>query len=258
MAIEAVLLDDAAVDEAIALYAAHAHYGLRYPRNSQWVRDRLGKDFFFFGLRIGGDLIAVAWAARNDDFIYFVIENDQLILRNDGAYADSGGWLIRPDYHGKGLLPLLTVTILTFWFDRIHGCGAPTLWGRMMGRKDEDGDPLFWKRIGEKLTGFSYHEFLELPFGAMEKIIWEHWPRTPIYLKDLPKDVLNEALGSSFGPLVKPKETLLRWGLREITDRYVPTSLNHFVCATTDSFYRCVPNPEEFLVKMIAENRSRL
>lgn len=255
--VEAVVLDETSIDEVTALYAQHAPYGLRSPRNRQWICDRLGTDLFFFGIRAEEELIAAAWAAKKRDLIYFVAENDCLVLKNDGVYVDSGGWFIRPDHQGKGLLQLLTATILTFWFDRIHWGKAPALWGRMMGQKGEEGDPLFWKRVGERITGLPYRELMELPFGAMEEMIWECWPKEPLPFRNIHAEVLTQALGVSFEPLIEPKIRLIQWGFVEITDRYVPTSLNHFMCATEESFRARISDPERFFKEALTRARAK-
>ncbi|MBI2097069.1 MAG: hypothetical protein HYT40_02895 [Candidatus Sungbacteria bacterium] len=252
--VQAILLNDATVNEVTDFYEAHAHYGLRYPRDPQWIHEHLGTDFFLFGLRVKDELIAVAWAVNKKDFVYFVLENDSLIIKDEGHYADSGGWCIRPDYQGKKLFQLLTATVLAFWFNRIHKGDAPRLWGRMIGQKDDDGNPLFWNRIGERITGLSYHELLKLPFDTMEGTIFARWPKDPLPLTEIPKEILHQTLGKSLGRLVVPKDRFIQWGLIEVTDRYVPTSLNHFVCATKEG----IPDAEGFLQKALANARETL
>jgi len=240
--VQAVLTDDTEIGDALAFYEMHAHYGLRFPRDPRWIRSNLGVDFFLFGIRINGELIAVAWIANKKDFVYFSIENDCLVLKNNGAWVDSGGWCIRPDYRGKGLFHLLTATVTSFWFTWINRGDARPLWGRMMGAKDADNNPLFWNRVGAEITGLPYRELIRLPFGAMEEAIFACWPRVPMSLNDIPEEVVKQALGKSLDVLVGPKNGFVRWGLTEVTDRYVPTSLNHFVCATRDS----IGNPAKF------------
>jgi len=241
--VRAMLLDDAEIDEVMAFYAAHAHYGLRYPHDPQWVKAHIGVDFFLFGIKARDELIAVAWIAKKRDFVYFVLKNDCLILENNGAFADSGGWCVRPDYQGKGLFQLLTATVISsFWFTWIHRGRAPLLWGRMMGSKDDDGNPLFWNRVGEAVTGLSYRALLELPFGSMEGAIFAHWPREPIPVAEIPREIVAQTLGKSLGRLVEPKNRFVQWGLTEVSDRLVPTSLNYFVCATENS----IRDPAQF------------
>lgn len=247
--VRAMLLDEAAIDEAITFYTAHVHYGLRYPQNPRWIREHLGADLFLLGIRVNEELISVAWIAKKKDFVYFTLEKDHLIIKNDGAYADSGGWCIRPDYQGRGLFQLLTATVNIFWFRRINKGGAPPLWGRMMGQKDVDGNPLFWNRVGEKVTGLPYRELLELPFGTMEEVIFRHWPKEPMPFREIPQEILEQTLGKTFAPLIEPLNRFIRWGFVELVDRYVPTSLNRFQRTNQDS----IRDPEKFFEEALSK-----
>lgn len=256
--VEALLLGKGDIDEVIRLYSNHAPHDLRSPKNPLWMKDHIGIDLFIFGVRHKGELIAVAWVAEKKDFVYFTISNDHITLKNDGNHFDSGGWFIHPDYQGKGLLRILTATVFTSWFNRMHITNPPNIWGRMMGQKSEEGNPLFWKEIGEKLTRISYRSLLEFPFGVMEKMIWSHWPKEPVPLAEIPAAILERTLGVSFDPLVEPKNRLISCGFTEVTDRYVPTSLNHFLCATKESFLDCVGDSERFFKDALSRAESSL
>lgn len=240
--VKPALLDSTAVDEVITFYLTHARDDILYPRDPKWMKNHLGTDFFLMGIRIDGELVAIAWAARLKDFVYFTVENEALLIHNDGPYAYSGGWCIRPDCRNKGLFQLLTATVNLFWFTKINETGASRLWGRMVGQKDADGNPLFWNRIGEKVTGLSYKELIRLPFGTMEKTIFARWPKKPIYLTDIHKDVFEKTLGKTFEPLVGPLNQFLKWGWVVLTDYYVPTSLNRFFWSEKGN----IPNPHDF------------
>ncbi len=252
--VKAGLLGSDAVDEVATFYLTHAQGNLLYPRNPQWTRDHLGTDFFLVGVRIKGELSAVGWMARLKDFVYFVVEDENLLIRNDGSYAYSGGWCIRPNDRSRGLFQLLAATINLFWFTKVSKDETPTLWGRMVGQKDVDGNPLFWNRVGERVTGLSYRELLGLPFGTMEEAIFTHWPKEPIPFKDIPRDILEQTLGKTFGPLVGPLNAFISWGFVEITDRYVPTSLNCFHRTTKDS----IPDPEKFFDQALSKTINSL
>ena len=242
------------VDDVIAFYATHAPYGLLYPRDPQWIKGHVGTNFSLIGIRVRGELATVAWIARLKDFVYFAIENECLVLKNDGAYVYSGGWCIRADYQGKGLFQLLTAAVNSFWFTHANRSDAPTLWGRMVGRKDIDGNPLFWNRVGERITGISYGELLALPFGSMEGVIFERWPKAPVALQDVPPDILEETLGKTFDPLVGPLNRFVEWGFVEVTDQYVPTSLNRFQRTTKDS----IRDPDKFLADALSNALRKL
>ncbi|MBI4114268.1 MAG: hypothetical protein HY445_00305 [Candidatus Niyogibacteria bacterium] len=256
--VEALLLGEDDIDDVIRLYSNYAPHDLRSPKDPLWIRSHIGIDLFIFGVRHKGELIAVAWVAEKKDFVYFTISNDHLILKNDGNHFDSGGFFIRPDYQGRGLLRILTAAIFTPWFARMHITNPPDIWGRMMGHKSEKGNPLFWKEVGEKLTRISYHSLLEPPFGVMEKMIWDHWPRDPIPLVEIPAAILEQTLGVSFGPLIESKNRLISWGFTEVMNRYVPTSLNHFMCATKENFLGCVGDPERFFEDALSQAKNSL
>ena len=251
--VETVLFNNSAVDEVMAFYLTHGRDDILYPRDAKWIEDHLGTDFFLMGIRIKEELVAVAWAANLRDFVYFTVENETLLIHNDGHYAYSGGWCIRPDQRNKGLFQLLTATVNLFWFTIINKDKDVVLWGRMVGRKDADGKPLFWNRIGERVTGLSYRELLELPFGTMEEVIFTHWPKEPAPLKNIPRDIFEQALGKTYEPLVGPLNQFLKWGWIALTDRYVPTSLNRFFWAAKSN----IADPQGFynraLFKVIDE-----
>lgn len=249
--VEALLLDGTAVDDVMTLYTTRAYHGLLYPRDPRWMKDHLGADFFLVGIKIGGKLAAVAWIARLGDFVYFAVEDESLVIKNDGAYVYSGGWCVRPDTRGRGLLRLLAAAVNLFWFTEISRDEGAPVWGRMVGQKDADGNPLFWNRFGENITGLSYRELLELPFGAMEGVIFERWPKRPLPLKEIPREILEPTLGKTWEPLIVPLEQFLKWGLVEITERYVPTSLNRFHRTTRDS----IPDPHEFFDQALSRTR---
>ena len=243
------LLGDDSIVEAIAFYEAHAHYGLRYPNDEQWLLDRLGTDFFLIGIRANRELIALAWIAKKEDLLYFTIEDEHLVLKNDGAHFDSGGWCVRPDYQGGALFQLLAAALFASWFGSINKHRTLPLWGRMIGQKDDDGHPLFWNCFGEHVTGLPYRELLELPFGTMERRVFARWPSMPISLGDIPTSVLEQIKGKTFNPLVKAGRRLSGWGFVDVVDRYVPFSLNFFKRLTWNSVHRSIGNPEEFLQK---------
>ncbi|KKU52778.1 MAG: hypothetical protein A3H69_05350 [Candidatus Sungbacteria bacterium RIFCSPLOWO2_02_FULL_47_9] len=247
--IDALLLNTEDVPEVLEFYRENSHDEVLYPRDERLVRDNLGRSFFLTGIRAGAgeDLIAVAWMAKLKDFVYFVIENDSLIIKNDRDYAYSGGWLIRPDCRSAGVFKLLAAAVNYFWFTDITKNSPTSLWGRMVGKKDADGNPLFWNRVGERVTGISYHELLEFPFGTMEQEIFDRWPKEPLTFRDIPQDVLQQALGKTHEALIGPLNQFLRWGMVEISDRYVPTSLNRFHVTTENN----IPDAEGFLYQAI-------
>lgn len=241
-----LLLDNDAVDEVMTFYKLYADYGLLYPRDSEWMKNHLGSDFFLVGIRCGEseELVAVAWMARLKDFVYFVVENNNLLIKNDGNYAYSGGWCIRPDYRGLGFFKLLTASVILFWFNKIDKKKtAPILWGRMAGVRDTDSNPLFWNKIGEQITGLSYPKLLALPFGTIEEAIFARWPKEPMPLQNFSQDTIWQTLGQPHRFLVGPLKKFIEWGAVTLTDRYVPTSLNRFHFTThnnikdTESFF---------------------
>lgn len=246
--VESLLLNSTAVDDVRSFYTTHAYEGLLYPKDPRWMEDHLGADFFLVGIKISGELAAVAWIARLEDFVYFAIENERLVAKNDGPYVYSGGWCVRPEARGRGLLRLLAAAVNLFWFTKINPGEAAPVWGRMVGTKDVDGNPLFWNQVGEDVTGLSYHQLLELPFGTIDKTIFTHWPKNPMPLKEIPNGVLEQTLGKTWKPLVVPLEQFVKWGLVEVVQRYVPTSLNYFHRTTKDS----IPNPQEFFQQALS------
>ncbi len=243
--IRVVLFDNSIIDEILAFYRTYARNEILYPKDPQWVVDHLGADFFLMGIEINRELVAVAWVARLKDFVYFTVENKDLLIHNDGPYAYRGGWCIRPDRRNKGLLQLLTATVNLFWFTKINETRVIELWGRMVGQKDADSNPLFWNKIGERVTGLSYRDLLELPFGTMEKAIFAHWPKKPMPLKDISQDIIEQTLGKTYEPLVGPLNQFLKWGWVILSDRYVPTSLNRFFWSEKNN----IPNPQEFFAQ---------
>lgn len=247
--VKAVLLAVDDIDEVMAFYLMHARDEILYPKYSKWIVDHLGKDFFLIGIKIKGELVAVGWIALLKDFVYFVIENDNLLIKNDGGYAYSGGWCVKPDDRGLGLFKLIAATINLFWFTRINDNETSVLWGRMVGKKDNDGNPLFWNRVGKMITGLSYQNLLELPFGTMDKKIFEKWPKEPIPLGLIPYNIIEQALGKTFEPLVGPLNAFIKWGLVEITNHYVPTSLNYFHRTTKDN----IPDPRKFFDEALSK-----
>lgn len=252
--VEAVLLNSTEVDEVMAFYLKYAREEILYPKDLKWMKDHLGIDFFLMGIRIEKELVAVAWAAKLKDFVYFVVENDNLLIKNDGNYAYSGGWCVQPDDRGLGLFKLLAATINLFWFTEISKNETSALWGRMVGQKDTDGNPLFWNKVGEKITGLSYRNLLELPFGTMEEMIFAHWPKESLSFKDFPQNILEQTLGKTYEPLVGPLNAFIKWGLVEITDRYVPTSLNRFHRTTKDS----IPDSQKFFDQALSKTLNSL
>lgn len=250
--VEAMLLNNTDIDEVTAFYLTHAREEILYPRNPKWMKDHLGTDFFLVGVKIKGELAAVGWIARLKDFVYFTVENDNLLIKNDGSYAYSGGWCVQPDDRGLGLFKLLAATINLFWFTKIKETSV--LWGRMVGQKDTDGNPLFWNKVGEKATGLSYKDLLELPFGTMEKTIYARWPKEPIPFQNIPQDIIEQTLGKTYEPLVGPLNAFIKWGLVEITDRYVATSLNCFHRTTKDS----IPDPQKFFDQALLRTTNSL
>lgn len=254
--IKPVSLSIADIDEVLNFYLMHAREEVLYPKDLQWIADHLGVDFFLTGIRIKEELTAVGWVALLRDFVYFVVEDDNLLIRNDGRYAYSGGWCIQPDDRGLGLFKLLAATINLFWFTGLTNRNDEmnTLWGRMVGQKDTNGSPLFWSKFGKRITGLSYQDLTDSPFGTMEKKIFEHWPREPIPLYDIPRGILDQTLGKTFEPLIGPLNAFVRWGLVEITDRYVPTSLNCFHRTTKNS----IPDPQKFFDQALSKTLKSL
>lgn len=240
--VEARLLKNTDIDEVSAFYLTHAREEILYPRSSKWMKDHLGADFFLMGIRVKGELVAVGWMAKLKDFVYFVVENESLLIKNDGSYAYSGGWCVQPDDRGLGLFKLLASAINLFWFTEISKKGNSVLWSRMVGQKDVDGNPLFWNKVGEKMTGLSYQDLLKLPFGTMEAAIFARWPKEPTPFKDISQNIIEQTLGKTYEPLVGPLNAFIKWGLVEITDRYTPTSLNFFHRTTKDN----IPDPQKF------------
>lgn len=249
-----MLLNNTDIDEVMAFYLTHAREKILYPRDSKWMKDQLGTNFFLMGIKLKKELVAVGWVARLKDFVYFVVENDNLLIRNDGSYAYSGGWCVQPDDRGLGLFKLLAATINLFWFTEISKNETSVLWGRMVGQKDVDGNPLFWNKIGEKVTGLSYKNLLELPFGTMEATIYANWPKEPMPFKNIFKDTIEQTLGKTYEPLVGPLNAFIKWGLVEITDRYVATSLNFFHRTNKDS----IPDPQKFFKEALSKTQSKL
>lgn len=252
--VEAVLLSNTEVDEVMAFYLKYAREEILYPKDPKWMKDHLGTDFFLAGIRISGELSAVGWMAKLKDFVYFVVENDNLLIKNDGSYAYSGGWCVQPDDRGLGLFKLFAATINLFWFTEISKNETSALWGRMVGQKDADGNPLFWNKVGEKVTGLSYKDLLQLPFGTMEATIYASWPKEPMPFKDIYRDIIEQTLGKTFEPLIGPLNAFIKWGLVEVTDRYAPTSLNCFHRTTKDS----IPDPQKFFDEALAKTLSKL
>lgn len=252
--IQAGLLDDKAIDEVLNFYLTNARDEILYPKDSNWVFDHLGADFFMAGIKINGNLTAAAWMAKLKDFVYFAVENESLLIKNDGVYAYSGGWCIQSDFRSRGLFQLLTATVNTIWFHRINiDNKSSVLWGRMVGQKDLDGNPLFWNKIGKLVTGLSYQDLLTLPFGTMEKTIFERWPKEPMPIKDLPKDILLQTLGKTSKPLIKPLNQFLKWGWVTLSDRFVPTSLNCFFWAVKENIADSQGFYDEALSKVMKE-----
>ena len=248
---QALLLDNTAVDEVMKFYKTNAEDEVLYPRNPDWIKEHLGDDFFLTGILTGEgeELIAVAWMAKLKNFVYFTVENEKLFIRNDGSYAYSGGWYIRPDCRGMGMFKLLAATVNLFWFTKINKNESVPLWGRMVGQKDADGSPLFWNRVGERVTGLPYHELLALPFGTMEQVIFDSWPKDPIPLTCIPQDILRQTLGKTHESLTGPLNQFIRWGCIEVTDRFVPTSLNRFHVTTKNS----ISDPEKFFYQALSK-----
>ncbi len=247
-----LLLDNTTVGEATAFYKTHADYGLLYPRDSEWIKNRLGKDFFLVGVQCGEgeELIAIAWIAKLQDLVYFTVENDNLLIRNDGAYTYSGGWCIKPDYRGFGFLKLLAASVNLLWFTKINKREeAPILWGRMAGVRDVDGNPLFWNKVGGQITGLSYPELLALPFGTMEEAIFARWPKEPIPFQNFSQDIIEQTLGRPHKSLIGPLNKFIEWGAVTLVDYYVPTSLNRFHFTTRDS----IKDPEKFFFQALRD-----
>lgn len=226
--VEPLLLSENAVEETLAFYSIHARDEVLYPNDPAWVKKHLNLDFFLMGIKAGRELVAVAWAAYLKDFVYFSVEDGALVIKNDGSYAYSGGWCIRPDHRGAGLFQLLTAAVNFFWFDVIPSGKNSILWGRMVGKKDANGSPLFWNQIGERITGLSYEDLRSMPFGTAEQEIFERWPKKPVPLGDMPADIVEQALGKMHEALIGPYEQFLRWGWVSPSTRYVPTSLSRF------------------------------
>ncbi|KKQ91453.1 MAG: hypothetical protein UT16_C0014G0009 [Candidatus Azambacteria bacterium GW2011_GWA2_39_10] len=252
--IQAMFFDNNAVDEVLNFYLTHARNEILYPKNPGWITDHLGADFFLMGIRIDGELVAVAWVAQLKDFVYFTIENEALLIHNDGPYAYSGGWCIRPDCRNKGLFQLLTATVNLFWFTKINRDSDVILWGRMVGQKDINGNPLFWDRVGEPITGLSYQNLLELPFGTMEEAIFTRWPKKPTPFQNIPQGILEQTSGKTYEPLVAALNQFLKWGWVALTDRYVPTSLNRFFWSKKDN----IKNPQEFFDQALSKTLKSL
>ena len=252
--VEAVLLNSAAVYEVTAFYLKYAREEILYPHDLKWMKDHLGTDFFLMGIRIDGELVAVAWAAQLKDFVYFTVENEALLIHNNGPYAYSGGWCVQPNDRGLGLFKLLAATINLFWFTEISENENLILWGRMVGQKDNDGNPLFWNKVGKMVTGLSYQDLLTLPFGTMEKTIFARWPKEPMPFKNIPQDIFERALGKTYEPLVGPLNAFIKWGLVEVTNRFVPTSLNRFHFTTKDS----IPDPQKFFDQALLKTLNSL
>lgn len=239
------LLDNTDVPDVLSFYTDNVRYGLRAPMKGEWQDGRLGKELFLVGVRIRDTLVAVAWIAWKSNFVHLVFTDDTLSLADEGPFADSGGWCIRKDLQGRELFQLLTATVLVSWFKDIRAEDAPPLWGRMMGLKASNGMPLFWSEVGQRVTGLSYRELLDLPFGSMEREILAHWPKESLTISSIPTDVLA-AKGQTFPPLVSAGNRLARWGIVN-TSLYVPTSLNFFNRATGESIRECVGDLSAFL-----------
>ncbi len=238
------LLGDADMSDVLSFYKDNAHYGLRAPTREEWQNNQLGKQLFLVGVRIRGELVAVAWIAWKSNFVHVTFVDDTLSLADEGSFADSGGWCISKNLQGRELFQLLAATVFVSWFKGIHIGGAPPLWGRMMGLKDPNGMPLFWSKIGESVTGLSYHKLLELPFGSMEREILASWPKKPLLLSSIPIDALS-AKGKTFKPLISAGSRLSRWGFVD-TSLYVPTSLNFFKRVTEGTLHESIGDLETF------------
>lgn len=255
MRVYAGQLGEADVFDVLAFYADSEHYDLRAPMREEELR-KLGKELFLAGVRIDGRLAAVAWMARKPHFIHLVFREDGLMLVEEGPFGDSGGWCVRRDLQGGEFLPLLAATVVKAWFTEIHEQDAPPLWGRMMGLKDAEGEPLFWSRVGRSVTGLAYRDLLDLPFGAMEREIAARWPKGGLPLSQVPGDALA-AKGKTFPPLVSAGARLSRWGIVD-TAFYVPTSLNCYNRATMDSLRQGMGDIGTFFEKARARVYSAL
>ena len=238
------LLGEADVPDTLLFYKSNAHYGLRAPTEEECQNGRLGKQLFLVGVRMNGRLIAVAWIAWKSNFIHTVFSGDTLFLVDEGPFADSGGWCIHKDLQGRELFQLLTATVFVSWFKEINTEEALPLWGRMMGQKDANGAPLFWSKVGEALTGLSYHTLLELPFGSMEREILSSWPKEPLFLSSVPREVLLSK-GKTFAPLISAGRRLSQWGFVD-TALYVPTSLNFFKRVTKGTLHESIGDLDAF------------
>ena len=233
------LLGEADMPEALTFYKDNTHYGLRAPTKGEWRDGQLGEKLFLVGIRVRGELVAVAWIAWKSNFVHIIFTDDTLSLMDEGPFADSGGWCIRKGLQGRELLQLLAATVFVAWFKTINVTkAAPPLWGRMMGLKDQRGAPLFWSKVGESLTGLSYHNLLELPFGFMEREILARWPQEPVPLGNIPADALA-AKGKTFEPLLSAGNRLNSWGCVNVP-LYVPTSLNTFQRTTRCSLQESI------------------
>lgn len=230
--VKTFVLNRSEIADAMLFYDTHAPYGLLYPKDLQWIQGHLGTDFFLIGVRICGELVGIRWIALKPNFIYFIIDDSHITLKNDGFYTEIGGECIRSDYRGSGIVQLLTSTSIIFWFAEKES--ASPLWTRVTGQKDIEGNPLFWSKVGVKITGISYRELLSLQFGSMEKVIFENWPSRPMLLKDIPPELLKETLGKPLDSLVRYQDRFISWGY-ELTERYVPTSLNRFMRVTKEN-----------------------
>lgn len=239
--------------EILSFYERHAEYGLRYPHDEATARRAWGKDLFFIGLRLGGELVATAWIARKPSHVFLTLQDDSLVLREGGSFLDSGGWCVRKDMQQHGMFPLLTAGVLATWYTSASSSGDCPLWGRMLGVKDPSSkDPLFWAKFGEEATGLPYCKLLGLPFGEMEVRIAEAWPNRPISLSELPSGILAQSLGQTIAYLRRPEEMFTAWGLLRVPDYIVPTSLNYFIRITPQSLQGGeVGNPVDFLAAML-------
>ena len=240
---QASLVVEDEIEAVIAFYGRHAPHGLIYPRDLEWARSAYGKELFPFGAWHNGELVGAVWAACKPNFIHFVVEEDNLVLKKGEPYAESGGMLVSKDHHGAGVDQLLTATCHAFWFIWLRGTAEIPLWARVTGARAADGTSLFWSLVGEPTTGIPYHDLLEAPFGTLEQVIFDSWPedRRTIPLQELPQHVIEEALGKPDRLLVRYERRLMRWGF-EKTPHLAPTSLNGFLRATKQS----ITAPESF------------
>ncbi|OGM91036.1 hypothetical protein A3A20_00360 [Candidatus Wolfebacteria bacterium RIFCSPLOWO2_01_FULL_45_19] len=224
------LLNRSSIEEVFKFYAQDVFKDVFYPRDGNWVNNHLDKDIFFICIRIGAvkKLVATAWMARLKNFVYLIIENNRLTMKNDGPYNYSGGWCILPEYRNQGLFRLLTAAVHRYWFDEINKSEETVLWGRMVGQQDIDGQPLFWKAVGESLTGLSYSDLRELPFAEKDREIFLRWPKDPLPFDEIPQAVLQKTLGTVHEPLVGPLKGFIEWGFCELMNRYFPLYLNQF------------------------------